>query len=113
MTQYGTEKNGARCADFRPRLKEIDKLFDIAFNYDTELYIVYFNGAPFQTVPWREMDGRTLETIRKVYWTNVNSDPMAEVDANNAKIDRAHEAKREDMVHELAKDMRKAILKEF
>ena len=113
MTQYGTEKNGARCADFRPRLKEIDKLFDIAFNYDTELYIVYFNGALFQTVPWREMDGRTIETIRKVYWTNVNSDPMAEVDANNAKIDRDHEAKREEMVRELSKDLRTAILKEY
>lgn len=113
MTQYGIDKYGADCRAIRPHLKDIDKLFDIAFNYDNECYIIYFNGGVFQVLPWKFVDANTIEKIRKVYWTNVNSDPMAEVDANNAKIDRDHEAKREDMVHELAKDLRKAILKEF
>ena len=113
MTQYGTDKYGADCKAIRPHLKEIDKLFDIAFNYDTERYIIYFNGGVFQVVPWKELNADTIEKIRKVYWENVNGDPLAEMDENNERIDKAKERQREDMVYELAKDMRKAILKEF
>lgn len=113
MTQYGIDKNGADCSDVRPHLKEIDPLFDVAFNYDSACYIVYFNGGLFQVVPWREMDKHMIDGIRKVYWTNINGDPIAEADAHNERLERYHENQRDDMVYELSKDLRKAILKEF
>ena len=113
MTQYGIDKYGADCRAIRPHLKDIDKLFDIAFNYDNECYIIYFNGGVFQVLPWKFIDANTIEKIRKVYWENVNGDPFAEVDANNERIEKSNDRQREDIVYELAKDMRKAILKEF
>lgn len=113
MTQYGNDKYGADCKSIRPHLKAIDSLFDIEFNYDTERYIIYFNGSVFQVVPWKELDKDTIERIRRVYWENINSDPFAEVDANNEKIEQAQEAQRQDMIHELAKDLKWAINKEF
>lgn len=113
MTQYGIDKNGANCKDIRPHLKDIDRLFDIAFDYNTEQYIIYFNGNVFQNVPWHTFDQRVINTLRKVYWTNVNGDPFEEMDRHNERIDQANENKRADMIHEITKDIHKAILKEF
>lgn len=113
MKQFGLDKNGADCKDIRPHLKEIDSLFEISFNYDTEQYWIYFNGGLFRSVPWKELDGRTMEDIRKAYWTNVNGDPFAEVDENNARLEEAKEREHDELVRELAKDLRWAINKDF
>ena len=113
MYQYGIDKNGAECRDIRPHLKEIDPLFDIEFNYDSERYHITFDGNLFRRVWYGDMNGAVIAEIRKAYWINVNGDPFAEIEANNEKLDRAKEARREDMVRELSKDLRKAILKDF
>jgi len=110
---FGIDKNGASCYEIRPILQGIDPLFDIEFNYDNESYIIYFNGGFFQNTPWREFDRTTIEKIAEVYWKNIYGDILSEVDKHNEKIERAKEREREDMIHELAKDMRKAILKDF
>ena len=110
---FGVDRNGANCYEIRPILQGIDPLFDIEFNYDTESYVIYFNGGFFQSTPWREFDRKTIEKIADVYWINTHCDIIAEVDKHNEKIKKSEENKRDDMIHELAKDMQKAILKEF
>ena len=110
---FGVDRNGAACYEIRPILQGIDPLFDIGFNYDTETYTVYFNNGFFQSVPWDEFTRETIKEIASVYWRNVYGDIIAEIDENNEKIKRSKERERDDMVQEMAKDMRKAILKEF
>lgn len=110
---FGIDRNGANCYEIRPILQGIDPLFDIEFNYDTESYTIYFNLGFFQTTRFDEFTRDTIEKIRETYWKNIYGDIAKEVDENNEKVNRARENKRDDMVREMAKDMQKAILKEF
>jgi len=110
---FGIDKNGANCYEIRPILQGIDPLFDVEFNYDTEEYIIYFNGGFFQTTKYDEFTRETIEKIEDVYWINTHGDIISEVEEHNAKIKRAEESKRSDMIHELAKDAKKAILKDL
>lgn len=110
---FGIDKNGASCYEIRPILQNIDPLFDVEFNYDAESYIVYFNGGFFQSIPWDKFTRKTVREIADVYWRNTYSDIIAEIDEHNEKINRAKERKRDDMIHEMAKDLRGAILKEI
>lgn len=113
MTQYGIDKYGADCRAIRPHLKDIDKLFDIEFDYDSDRYRVLFDGNLFRTVFVLDMGRSVINDIRKAYWINVNGDPIAEMDESNAAVDAAGEKRRADMIRELAKDLRWAINKEF
>ena len=110
---FGIDRNGANCYEIRPILQGIDPLFDIGFNYDNESYIIYFNGGFFQSTPHDEFTRETIEEIAETYWRNTYGDIIKEIDENNKKIKLSQERERDDMIHELAKDMRKAILKEF
>ena len=110
---FGIDKNGAGCREIRTILQEIDPLFEVEFSYDNESYIIYFNRGFFQSIKWDELTRETLRDIMVTYWKNLYGDIVAEVDENNEKIERAKERKRDDMIHEMAKDMRKAILKDF
>ena len=109
---FGIDKNGANCYEIRPILQGIDPLFEIEFNYDAESYIIYFNGAFFQSTKWDEFDRDTILGIGETYYKNIYGDLVAEVDEHNEKIKRAQENKRNDMIHEMAKDMKKAIIKD-
>ena len=104
---FGIDKNGANCNDIRPMLQSIDPLFEIEFNYDTKSYIIYFNGGFFQSTKYDELTRETIERIGEVYYINTHGDILKE------KIDKSKERERDDMIHELAKDMKKAILKDF
>lgn len=110
---FGIDKNGANCYEIRPILQGIDPLFDIEFNYDEESYIIYFNGGFFQNTKWDEFTRETIEKIQDVYWVNMHGDIVSEIEEHNAKIEKAEESKRADMIGELSKDMRKAILKDL
>ena len=83
------------------------------FNYDTKSYIIYFNGGFFQSTKYDEFTRDTIERIGEVYYINTHGDILKEVELNNEKIDKSKERERDDMIHELAKDMKKAILKDF
>ena len=113
MYQFGIDKNGADCRVIRPHLREIDPLFDIEFDYDSERYRIMFAGNLFRTVWVGDMNAAAIEDIRKAYWINVNGDPFAEIEKTNDALDAAKDRRREDMVRELAKDLRWAIKKEF
>lgn len=112
-TMSGISKTDASCDEIRPILQGIDPLFEIEFNYNNEEYIIYFNGGFFQSVPWDEFSRDTIHKIEVVYWKNLYGDLVSEVDEHNDKIKRSKESKRDDMIYEMSKDMRKAILKDF
>lgn len=110
---FGIDKNGAGCREIRPILQGIDPLFEIDFNYDTETYSVYFNGGFFRTVPWEDFTRETVEEIHKAYLQNYHGTVFDEMDKHNEAIKKAKEKQRDDMVHDMAKDLRKAVLKDF
>ena len=110
---FGIDKNGANCYEIRPILKSIDPLFDIEFNYDNESYIIYFNGGYFQSTRYDEFTRETIEKIQNVYWINTYGDIVSEVDKHNEKIKLSKERERDDMICEMSKDLRKAILKDL
>ena len=107
------DKNGACCEDIRPILQGIDPLFEIEFNYDNESYIVYFNSFFFMNVLWRDFTRETVEQIYKMYWKNYYGEVFDEVDQHNDKVKKSKERERDGMVHEMAKDLHKAVLKDF
>ena len=72
-----------------------------------------FAGGLNQSTKYDEFTRETIERIGEVYYINTHGDILKEVETNNEKIDKSKERERDDMVHELAKDMKKAILKEF
>ena len=105
------DKNGAECYQIRPGLKAIDTGFDVAFDYDSESYIVLFNGFPFRIRS--HIQQKTTEQIRKAFWVNLNGDPIKDMDTHNERVQLEHDKQREDMTRELAKDLRWAIRREF
>ena len=107
------DKNGACCEDIRPILQGIDPLFEIEFNYDNESYIVYFNGFFFMNVPWNDFSRETIEQIYNTYWQNYYGEIFDEVDKHNDKVKKSKERERDDMTHEMAKDLHRAVLKDF
>lgn len=93
-------------------LKEISEDFDISFDAVHEEYYISHKGFPFRRVG---MDGFTRELvdeIRRIVWLNENGDIESEIEENNAKIERDNEQRQTDFNYEIAKDMRKAILKD-
>lgn len=110
---FGVDRSGASCDEIRPILQGIDPLFEIDFNYDTETYSVYFNGGFFRTVRWEDFTRETVEEIHKAYLQNYHGIVFDEMDKHNEAIKKAKEKQRDDMVHEMAKDLRKAVLKDF
>ena len=110
---FGVDRNGAACDEIRPILQVIDPLFEIDFNYDTETYSVYFNGGFFMSVPWEDFSRETVERIHDTYLQNYHGTVFDEMDKHNEAIKKAKEKQRDEMVHEMAKDLRKAVLKDF
>lgn len=109
----GIERNGGCCYEIRPILQEIDPLFDIEFNNDRGEYIVYFNSGFFQSVKHEDFDRYTIEHIADVYRLNFYGDIIGEIEAHNEKLKRSEESSRNDMIQEMAKDLRKAVLKDI
>jgi hypothetical protein len=96
----------------RAVLKEIDEDFDISFSREQETYSIYHKGYLFQNVPWDGFTREVLDGIRKVVWLNKNGNIANEVDKNNEKIDINKDKKLSDMSRQLAKDIRKPLIRE-
>lgn len=103
--------NGAKCNDLRPILQEIDRDFDIGFNFDTETYTVYHNGRFFMSVPYGEFTRDTVAHIRKTVWLNINGDIFGEIDDANEKADKRKDRDMELFSESLAKDIRRPLIK--
>ena len=109
----GIAKDGAACYEIRPILQGIDPLFEIEFNYDNESYVVYYNGAFFRSVPYKDFDRKTIAQISETWFKNMFGDIFKEVDEHNEKVQKALESKREDLMNDIERDMKKAIQKEY
>lgn len=97
----------------RKILKEIDEDFDIIFCLDTEHYLITHKGFPFQKVAWDEFTREVIDHIKKVVYINKNGNIADEVDKYNAKTDSDKDKKIEDMAHQMAKDIRKPLIKQL
>lgn len=103
----------AGISDKRRVLQEIDTDFDISFSTETEQYSIYHKGYLFQNVDWNGFTRKVLDHIRRMVWLNRNGLVESEIDNNNNEIDKAKEKKIEDMAYNLAKDIRKPLLKDY
>jgi hypothetical protein len=104
--------DGAKCKELRPILQEIDKDFDVGFNFDTETYTVYHKGRFFQSVPYGQFTRETIANIRKTV-ININGDIFAEVDKANELAAKRHDRATELLAESLAKDIRKPLLRQI
>lgn len=86
------------------RIKTIDKDLDISYIGNGQ-YEVTHKDSHFMTVPREELDDRTVKKIREVVYKNVNADILAEIEANNAKIDRRKDKDFKNLSEDLAKDI--------
>ena len=108
----GNMYNCGNVEDKRRLLKEIDVDFDINFDIDTEHYYITHKDFPFMKVPWNGFDRSVVDHIRKVVYINRNGNILDEIDSNNSKVDKSNENRISDMARQLAKDIRKPLLKE-
>lgn len=100
----------AKCKDIRPILKEIDKDFDISFNFHTETYLITHKDFPFMTVPYGQFTRETVENIRKAVYININGNVLEEIDQNNAKVEARKDKEISDLAECMAKDLRKPLI---
>lgn len=62
------------------------------------------------------MDGfrrELVQEIRQIVWLNENGNVLEEVEKNNAKVEQDRENKATDLHYQMAKDIRKPLLKEI
>jgi hypothetical protein len=100
----------AKCSDLRPILKEIDKDFDISFDWCTEKYTVTHKGNYFMQVKYGEFDRKTVDNIRKAVWLNKTGRVFDEIDRHNAKVEASKDREISNMAECMAKDIRKPLL---
>lgn len=86
------------------RIKTIDKDLDM-FYLNNGQYEITHKGGHFMTVSKEELNGSTVEKVRGIVYKNVNADILAEIEANNLKIDKRKEKDYEKLSEDLAKDI--------
>jgi hypothetical protein len=94
-------------------LKEISPDLGISFDCIYDEYLIVHKGFPFQRVG---VDGFTRELvndIKKIVWLNENGNVMDEIEKNNSKLEVDRENKATEINYQMAKDIRKPLLKEI
>ena len=86
------------------RIKLIDKHFDMFYRGNGN-YEVTHKGGHFMGVPHNELHGGLVEKIREIVYRNVNADIIAEIEANNNKIDNRKERDFKNLSEDMAKDL--------
>lgn len=112
MDELRYSRDLAGCNEKRELLKSICTDFDIRFDKHREEYEITHKGFPFQRVAWDGFDKKVVEHIRKTVYINENGNIVDEIDKENAKIDKAKEKEQTDMNIDMAKEIRKAIIKD-
>ena len=94
--------------DIPQRLKAIDPGYFVLLNrYSGKFEIHNSNQESFtycRTVPFDELDGRTIEMIEKVRRQD-NDAMIREMDAHNEKLEKDRDAKFSDTIGEMTKDL--------
>lgn len=107
------DRQGAKCNDIRPILREIDRGFDITFDFRTESYTITHNDTHFQTVPYGRVDRELIDNIRRSVWLNRNADILAEIERNNARVDASYDRAQSLYAESLAKDLRRPLVNNY
>lgn len=104
--------NCGNVEDKRRIIKDINQDFDINFCLDTETYLITHKGYPFMRVKWNEFTRETIYHIRHMVYLNENGSIEDEIEKNNCKVDKHNDNRLMDMARQMAKDIRKPLLRE-
>lgn len=90
------------------RIKTIDK--DLKLNYiGNGKYEITHKKDHFMTVDIDELDGKLVEKVREIVYRNVNADILAEIEANNNKIEASKQRDMENHTESFAKEVRPLV----
>lgn len=103
----------AELIDREKILKEINDDFSVSFDYTHNEYCISHKNVLFKRLSIDEFDRKEIERIRYQVWLNENGNVLEEIDKNNEKLEKEKENKATDMNYQMAKDIRKPLLKEI
>ncbi len=83
--------------DIAKRLKSIDKRYELFFNRKKNRFEIYANGAMQMALPFERLDARALLYARKTRLENLEK-IIAEIEAENARLDIENAAKSRDKI---------------
>ena len=90
----------------RERLKEIDESYFLIYNFEKEKFEVHssaLNGSTYcLTVPYKVLDERTLDLVRRTRATNIDN-IIKEIDEENEKIEKKRLNEAVDCLKEVIK----------
>lgn len=104
--------------DIRHRVLEIDPSYVLVYNARTGKHEIHNADSRWRTtyeltVPFNELDARTLDYVRETQIWN-SKKLIAEMEANNARIDAEKQSSAEREMHaasvDLANELRRATL---
>jgi len=107
------DPQGAKCKELIPILKEIEKGFDITFDFVSESYTITHNGSYFQRVPYGQFDRNLVAEIRRSVWLNTNGNVIDEIEKNNSRIDASMDRAQSLYAESLAKDLRRPLINDY
>jgi hypothetical protein len=87
------------------RIKTIDKDLDM-FYVGNGQYEITHKGGHFMSISKEELDDRTIRKVREVVYKNVNADILAEIEANNKKIESSKQRDCDNTIESIAKELR-------
>jgi len=88
----------------KSRIKAIDRYFNIDCIGNGQ-YEITHKGGHFMSIPHYDLNGGIVEKIREIVYRNVNADIIAEIEANNNKIDSRKERDFQNLSEDMAKDL--------
>lgn len=110
---FGKHKDFGECNSIRRVVKDIDKRFDVYYDGDLNKYVITQYDDYFDSISPAEICKGFFDRLREVVWINIYGSIGDEVDKNNAKVEKAREKEREDIVHAMAHDIYKPLKKEL
>ena len=96
--------------DITSRIRDIEKEYFICYNNEKEAYEVHSTAQPLGdtycfTIPYEELDSRTLEYCRQTNVANRGDEIIAEIDYQNEVIKKAKNRAAKSMMNDIATDM--------
>ena len=85
--------------DIANRLKEIDPRYEVFFDTEKQKFVIYANGVPQLTIPYDNLDTRTLSYVRYTRVENAET-VLKDVDGYNARKDRESIEKAKDTIED-------------
>ena len=90
--------------NIKNRVKMIDRDLDMSYIGNGQYQVTHKKGH-FMMVEHNELNGGLVNKVREVVYKNVNADIIAEIEANNNKIDNRKERDLENLSEDMGKDL--------